>query len=559
MNRKKRPECRGLLYLSLIPLIYLIAVVGYAAGPTPYPDHMKWWGEARFGLFIHWGPVSLKGTEIGWSRGGERRGYGSSGTEIPVEVYDNLYTQFNPTNFNAREWVEVARQAGMKYMVFTSRHHDGFSMFDTKASDYKITSPKSPFRRDVVKELADACHEAGLRFGVYYSQPDWHHPDAFTPDRHSKYLDYLKQQVTELCSNYGRLDILWFDGLGKSAADYDGETLIRIARTLQPNIVINNRTGLPADHDTPEQRIGKYQDHRPWESCITICQQWAWKPNDRLKSLAECIRTLVLCAGGDGNLLLNVGPMPDGRIEPRQVERLKEIGAWLAKYGESIYGTRGGPWKPTGALASTRKNNTIFVHVLKWDDQIVTLPDIPRKVTGAVVVGHGTARVRQHGEKLVIDVPPSARDDLDTIIRLDLDGSAMDIPAVSVSSLKVSASNVYQNMVDEFGPEMAFDITPETRWATDVGTKRAWIAVDFSKPVTVSRVFISEAVPYDGRVKQFEFQYRDGDEWKTIFSGSTLGPSFERGFDPVTAREFRLNILDATDGPTISEIRIMSK
>ncbi len=140
-----------------------------AAGPAAYPEHVQWWGDARFGLFVHWGPVSLKGTEIGWSRGGDRRGYGSRGSQVPPDVYDNLYREFNPTGFDAREWVALARAAGMKHLVFTSRHHDGFSMFDTQASDYKITNPLSPFRCDVVRELAEACHAAGLRFGLYYS------------------------------------------------------------------------------------------------------------------------------------------------------------------------------------------------------------------------------------------------------------------------------------------------------------------------------------------------------------------------------------------------------
>lgn len=406
-------------------------------------DRLQWWREARFGLFIHWGPVSLKGTEIGWSRGGDRRGYGSKGSEVPADTYDNLYKEFNPTRFNAREWVALAKAAGMKYLVFTSRHHDGFSMFDTQASDYKITSPLSPFRRDVVRELADACHEAGLRFGLYYSQPDWHHPDAFTPDRHDRYLAYLKQQVTELCSNYGQLDIFWFDGLGKSAKDYDGEALVRIIRGLQPKIIVNNRTGLPEDHDTPEQRVGTYQDNRPWESCITICRQWAWKPNDDMKSLRECLQTLVLCAGGDGNLLFNVGPMPDGRIEPRQTERLKEMGVWLAKNGESIYGTRGGPWQPTKAVASTRRGKTVFVHVFRASDGRVELPDLPRRIQTAALLAGGPVKFSQQNGKLILNLG-EAPDSVDTIVRLELDGSAMDVPALALTSeIKSTASNVY--------------------------------------------------------------------------------------------------------------------
>jgi alpha-L-fucosidase len=529
-----------------------------SAGPVAYPDRMQWWGEARFGLFIHWGPISLQGTEIGWSRGGERRGYGFKGDQLPVEVYDNLYREFNPTNFNAREWVDIAKAAGMKYLVFTSRHHDGFSMFDTKANDYKITSPLSPFRRDIVRELADACHEAGLRFGLYYSQPNWQHPDAFTPDHHDRYLAYLKQQVTELCSNYGSLDIFWFDGLGKSAKDYDGEGLVKIIRSLQPRIIVNNRTGLPEDFDTPEQRVGKYQDARPWETCMTICRQWAWKPNDDMKSLKECLQTLVLCAGGDGNLLFNVGPMPDGRIEPRQVERLKEIGAWLARNGEAIYGTRGGPWKPTKKIASTRKGSTIYLHLLRAEDGRVELPDLPRKVKAASLLNGSKVESVQTGGRLRLAFDQAALDPMDTIVRLELDGSALDVPAISLDSgIKTTTSNVFRQQVDDYGPQQAFDNDPETRWATDFGTKQAWIAADLGRLVTVQRVRIDEAI--GERVQRFEFQYHDGNQWRTIFTGQKIGRWFQQTFEPVTAQEFRLNILEATEGPTIADLEFMEK
>jgi alpha-L-fucosidase len=524
------------------------------AGPKPYPEHQQWWGDARFGLFIHWGPVSLKGTEIGWSRGGDRRGYGSKGTQVPAEVYDNLYQEFNPTKFNAREWVAIAQAAGMKYLVFTSRHHDGFSMFDTQANDYKITHPDSPFRRDVVKELADACHEAGLRFGLYYSQPDWHHPDAFTPDRHERYLAYLKQQVTELCSNYGKLDILWFDGLGKPAEAYDGRGLVKIIRDLQPGIVINNRTGLPEDHDTPEQRVGKYQDQRPWETCMTICRQWAWKPDDTMKSLQQCLRTLVACAGGDGNLLFNVGPMPDGRIEPRQVARLKEMGDWLAKYGESIYGTRGGPWKPTKAMASTRRGNRVYLHVFQWDGEEIELPAIPAKVRSATVLTGGQAHIREEGEKLLVNIPAASQREIDTIIRLELDRSAMELPAVGLPSLiDAAASNVYRGM-DDYAAECAFDGDSHTRWATDSGTQQAWIVQEFRKPRRIGSVRINEG--YAPRVQKFQLHCRSGGEWRTLLTGTQLGEDFKASFSPVTANAIRLEILEATDGPTIWEITV---
>jgi alpha-L-fucosidase len=526
---------------------------------SPRQATLEAWRADRFGLFIHWGPVSLKGTEIGWSRAGERRGYRQGpGKEVPVAVYDNLYREFNPVRFDAREWVAIAQAAGMKYLVFTSRHHDGFSMFDTAADDYKITSPLSPFRRDVVKELADACHAAGLRFGLYYSQPNWHSPDAFTPEGHGRYRDYLKTQVRELLTNYGRVDILWFDGLGKTAEDYGAVELNRLARELQPQLLINNRNGLPEDFDTPEQRVGKYQDNRPWESCITICRQWAWKPDDDMKSLKECLQTLVLSAGGDGNLLFNVGPMPDGRIEPRQVERLREMGAWLARHGESIYGTRGGPWKPTKAVASTRRGQTIYLHVLRWNGDEVTLPDLPRKVTSAVVLGGAAATVHQAAGQLTVAVPAAARDAIDTVVKLELDGSAMDLAALAVApEVKATSSNVLKNDEAHAGAARAFDNDPQTQWATDPDTHAAWIAWELAKPVTVERIRVEEAGPE--RVRRFEFQVRDGDGWRTVFAGTTLGRWFQQRFAPVTAQQFRLHVLEATEGPALADIELFEK
>ena len=417
---------RFVLAVTILTAICFQSLI--AAESKSHEQALRNWQSLRFGLFVHWGPVSLKGTEIGWSRGGERRGYGKPGTEIPVEVYDNLYKTFNPILFNAFEWVKIAQSAGMKYLVFTSRHHDGFSMFDTQASEYKITNPESPFRRDVVAELADACHRKHLRFGLYYSQPNWQNADAFTPDRHDRYLDFLKTQVRELTTNYGHLDILWFDGLGKTAVDYDAVQLNRIARENQPHLLINNRNGLPEDFDTPEQEIGKFQRDRPWESCITICRQWAWKPDDQLKSLAECIQTLIYCAGGDGNLLLNVGPMPDGRIEPRQVTRLKEIGDWLKKYGEGIYGTRGGPFMPGSWGASTCKGNQIYLFILKWP---VVLPKLNAPILDARLM-HGKKINLVQKDKIEINLPPAKQQPIVTVLKLKIAGDALALPLLKV-------------------------------------------------------------------------------------------------------------------------------
>jgi alpha-L-fucosidase len=514
------------------------------------------WRQMKFGLFIHWGPVSLKGTEIGWSRGGERRGRTGTGS-IPAEIYDNLYKQFDPVKFDAEQWVQMAKDAGMKYLVFTSKHHDGFSMFDSKLTDYKISN--SPFKRDVVGELADACHKGGLKLGYYYSPPDWYHQDYRT-ENHARYIKFLHGQLREICSNYGKIDIIWFDGLGGSAKDWDSENLFKMIRQLQPRVIINNRAGLPADHDTPEQRIGKFQNDRPWETCMTICRQWAWKPNDQMKSFEQCIQTLVKTVGGDGNLLFNVGPMPDGQIEPRQVERLKEMGAWLKKYGQSIYGTRGGPFKPGPWGASTHKGSTIYVHVLNWSGEQLILPPIPMKIVANSVLTGGTANVKQTDEAIEISVPKAYRQEIDTIVKLQLDGPAGELAPIGLPSAslahekKVRASNIYQKN-SHYGPDKVVDDDPATRWATDTGTKQAWLEVDLGKAATFNQVKIAEA--YD-RVQEFELQYKNSTQWKTFGRGTKIGADYSKTFEPVTARQVRLNILNSTDGPTIWEFQLLA-
>lgn len=524
------------------------------------PEDIARWRELKFGLFVHWGPVSLVGTEIGWSRGGQRRGTGGTG-QIPLEVYDNLYKKFNPVKFDARQWVAIAKAAGMRYMVFTSRHHDGFTMFDSKVTDYKITSPESPYRKDVVRQLADACHEGGLAFGLYYSQPDWHHPDYRTPN-HARYVQYMHQQVRELMTNYGRVDILFFDGLGGSAKDWDAEPLFKSIRTLQPHIIINNRCGLPADYDTPEQQIGKMQTDRPWETCMTIGDQWAWKPNDRIKSLKQCLQTLIKCAGGDGNLLFNVGPMPDGRIEPRQVERLKEMGDWLREYGESIYGTRGGPFRRGAWGTATCKASTVYLHLLDPKLDPVVLPPVDRKIVASRVLTGGTASVKQTDEGIAIRVPAADRKEIDTIVVLTLDQPAAGakVGSAATDSLsagkKATASNVFQKQVRSHGPAKAVDDDPETRWATDAGTHQAWLEVDLGEPKTIGRAAISEA--YAPRVQEFELQAKEGDAWKTFYRGTTIGEDFSAKFEPVKARVVRLNILKASEGPTIWEFQLFA-
>ena len=408
------------------------AVPPFVETPEQTEARMAPWREARFGMFIHWGPVSLKGTEIGWSRG----------NQVPIEEYDNLYKQFNPVKFNADEWVSIAKAAGMKYMVLTTKHHDGFCLWDTKQTDHNIMN--SPFKRDVVKELAEACRKQGLAFGTYYSTCDWYNPDypATSPggkvmrptSNIDRYTEYLKAQTGELVKNYGPLFTLWFD-VPRLFDAKRGQGVIDYLHTLQPNLVINNRTGAKGDYDTPEQKIGGFKMDRPWETCMTICHQWSWKPNDNMKSLQQCVQTLLYTVGGDGNLLFNVGPQPDGEIEARQVERLKEMGAWVAKYGDAIYGTRGGPFKPGMWGAATRKGDKVTLFVMNWPKSgRLNLP-LPgdRKVTAVKTLSGGEAKVDMGDRSLMVSLAEANRDPIATVIELTLDGPALAVPPMDVN------------------------------------------------------------------------------------------------------------------------------
>lgn len=403
------------------------------ASPLPVdPAALAKWRDARFGMFIHWGPISQTEQEISWSRG----------KEVPVTTYDNLYKTFDPKKFNADDWVGVAKAAGMKYIVLTCKHHDGFCLWDSKQTRYTIMH--TPFKRDVVKELSEACKKDGIAFGCYYSTCDWFNPDfpltspgGKTMRAHSdleKYTLYLKAQVAELLNNYGPLFTLWFDVPERFDAER-GQSVINLARSIQPTIVINNRTGAQGDYDTPEQHLGGFSRERPWESCMTISahNHWAWgSKKDGVKPLKTIIRLLVACAGGDGNMLLNVGPQPDGQINAEQVDRLKELGVWMGKYGESIYGTRGGPYKPGDWGAATCVDQTVYLHLFKRGTGLVKLPPLTKKILKSTVLTGESADVQQDDKGLTISFSSSDRQDIDTIVKLELDGPALEVTPLAI-------------------------------------------------------------------------------------------------------------------------------
>ena len=407
---------------------------------------LKNFQDMRFGMFVHWGPVSIKGTEIGWSRG----------AQIPINTYDSLYLKFNPVNFNADEWIGLAKEAGMKYFVITSKHHDGFVLWPSAFTNYTIAF--TPYKKDVLKAMELACEKQGILFGTYHSILDWHHPDYTTryggdprpvdSTTMVKYKKYLFNEVKELVQNY-HTNILWFDGQWeKSWTHKDGMELYKYIRGLRDDILINNRVdkgfrGLAGmtdsiakyagDYGTPEQRIGGFNKDYPWESCITVGEQWAWKPNDKLKSVDDIVHTLIKAVGGDGNLLLNVGPMPDGRIEPRQVDLLKGVGKWLKVNGEGVYGTRGGPFLPNDKMASTHLGQVIYLHVMDKSLKEIKLP-LPQgvKANRVSILGGKSVSYDNRDRELLIHVPATIPDSPAYVLKVRINRDAASIDPVEL-------------------------------------------------------------------------------------------------------------------------------
>jgi len=336
----------------------------------------EWFRYSKFGMFIHWGVYAVP---AGVYKGKEVGGIGEwimDRGKIPIPEYEKFAKQFNPTRFNGAEWVRIAKDAGMRYMVITSKHHDGFCMWPSQVSDYDIAD-RTPFKRDPMKELAEACRAAGIKLCFYHSIMDWHHPDAKALG-FPTYREHLKAQVKELITGYGPLGILWFDG--EWIKDWDqakGADLYRFCRTLQPSLIVNNRVGKrktnDGDYETPEQNIpaGAIKG-RLWETCMTMNNTWGFKKNDHnWKSTTDLVRKLIDIASKGGNFLLNVGPTAEGLIPEPSIVRLKEIGQWLKRNGDAIYGATASPWtKHLFNGRCTVKGKTLYVHVFNWDGPV---------------------------------------------------------------------------------------------------------------------------------------------------------------------------------------------
>jgi alpha-L-fucosidase len=340
-------------------LILAAARSAQAAPPAHHEQRLAWWQEAKFGMFVHFGLYSLIGQHE-WALEAEG---------IPLADYEKLAPHFKPRPDAPREWARLARKAGQKYMVLTTKHHEGFCLFDTKLTDYCL--PRQPGGFDLVRSYVEAARAEGLKIGFYYSLPDWHHPDGGKwddPAAWRRYLDYAQGQIRELMSNYGKIDILWYDTDG-TTGPWEGEKLNDMVFGLQPDIIVNNRNGLDGDFSTPEQKIDPAVG-KAWESCMTLNDSWGFNRGDHAwKTPREIVDNLATCARGGGNYLLNIGPMPDGTVPEPSVEILSEVGAWLERNGASIYGTERSDyasWHPSANF--THRGTTLYVHIYSWPE-----------------------------------------------------------------------------------------------------------------------------------------------------------------------------------------------
>ena len=427
-------------------------------------ERMKWWREARFGMFIHWGVYSVP---AGTYRGKRIPGIGEwimESADIPVAEYEQFAKQFNPVKFNADQWVQIAGNAGMKYIVITSKHHDGFCLWDSKVTNYDIMDA-SPFKRDILKELSVACKKHGIRLCFYHSIMDWHHPDAqatFYPNyndtgrsnnKFPRYVKtYMKPQLRELITNYGPLGVLWFDGEWiKDWTEPQGRDLYNYVRSLQPDIIINNRIGkgrksmqgltkkgyFSGDFGTPEQQIpATGLPDVDWETCMTMNNTWGFKSYDQnWKSTEDLLRKLVDIASKGGNFLLNVGPNAEGLIPQPSVERLAAMGEWMAKNSESIYGTTASPFEKLPWGRCTAKSGKLYLHVFDWpkDGELkVSLPrhDVQKAYLLARKDRADLLIDSDESGNLVVTVPRKTPDTIDTVVVLEMEAE----PAVTTQA-----------------------------------------------------------------------------------------------------------------------------
>ncbi|MCK4853025.1 MAG: alpha-L-fucosidase [Bacteroidales bacterium] len=430
-----------LLILSTLYTVPVFSQADYVPTASNL-EAREWFQDAKFGLFVHWGVYSVLG-------GGGDLGIAEwvmNQKQIPVDQYEKLPDFFNPISFDPVEWVAMVKDAGMKYITITSKHHDGFAMYNSEISDYNIVE-RTPYGKDIIGMLKEECDRQGIKLFFYYSQLDWHHTDYYPRGRtgnHTKrpesgewdkYIDYMNTQLTELLTNYGDLGGIWFDGMWDQwGAAWRLEETYSLIHKLQPQALVgSNHHKMPIpgedfqmfERDLPGQNTMGFNQTGvgalPLETCETMNGSWGFNLKDiNFKSTKDLIHMLVRAAGLNSNLLLNTGPMPNGKIQPENVRTLQEMGKWMEQYGETIYGTRGGPAGSKKWGVSTWKDNKVYVHILDAEDPVLYVPMAGEKVKKAYGFDSGeTIQFKKQQDGILLNLPEIPKDSYDFIIVLE--------------------------------------------------------------------------------------------------------------------------------------------
>jgi len=546
---------------KILTFLFVVVLVVNAFAQSK-PDKMDWWKEAKFGLFIHWGVYSVP---AGVYDGKDIEGIGEwimNRGKIPTARYQAYAKEFNPVKYDPEAWVKMAKDAGMKYLVITSKHHDGFTLFETKASKWNIVDA-TPYGKDLLKPLADACHKYGIRLGFYYSQAqDWNNPGGAASGGHwdkaqdgsmDEYIDKVAvPQVKEILSNYGQVDILWWDTPTDMTKERAEKFLPVIAK--YPNLITNNRLGggYNGDTETPEQFVPATGfPGRNWETCMTMNDTWGYKSKDNnWKSTKEIIQTLIDIVSKGGNYLLNVGPTSEGLVPQPSIERLAEVGKWMKINGEAIYGTTASPFSYLPWGRCTQKGNKLYLHIFDWPkDGKISLP-VLNKISRAYLLADPkkTLKVEKSKSKNTITLAGNAPDKIASVVVVELNSAPEVLPLPSAGK-PASASSEKEGT----SAKNLFDGNPKDKWQPTPEDKDKWVEVDLGEETAIGAFSIVEPWhPWDNKGQKIEIQYKSGDKWVVAFAVTTNGTGHTASFAPVTGRYFRLKIVEAKD-PTINE------
>jgi len=536
-----------------------------AETPAARDARMQWWREARFGLFIHWGVYAVPAGSYG-----SKNTYGEwimHEGKIPVAEYRQLATRFNPVKYDPAAWVRMAKDAGMRYIVITSKHHDGFALFPSDASTWDVADA-TPYKKDLLAPLVEEAHKAGLKIGFYYSQAqDWNNRggakagfdegggwDEAQKGKFDAYLKYVAEpQVREILTRYP-IDILWWDTPtwmnARRTAPFAAMTALR------PGLVTNNRLGpgFGGDTATPEQFIPATGLPGDWETCMTTNDHWGYNAADRnWKSSEDLVRKLAAIASKGGNFLLNVGPTAEGEFPPEAAERLHDVGAWLKVNGNAIYGTTAGPFAHVSWGVATRRANRLYLHVFAWPkDGELRVPLESAVGSASLLASPDRALpVRREAGRVVVTLPAAAPDPVDTVVVLELGAEPVVLPLPTsgkpVTASSTAAGSAALNVSDG---------TQAVAWtAADAGSP-AWVEYDLGAPATIGAFSFDEPDVWPRLAQSFRLEAAENATWKTVASGRTIGHGHVEDVTPLTAQRFRLTVERKDGAPAVAEWRL---